>query len=246
MRIVGTGPEILKKARFVYCGYVSIAYFHGINYFNDTCRVMQDIQENSRREYQARINRVMDYIDAHIAEPLDLSVLAAEAHFSQFHFHRLFVVMTGETPVGFLQRIRLEKAARYLQMNDGMPISEIAVCCGFSDASSFSRAFRRHFGMTASQMRGRPRAILIKEGVRYSKQGKMVSNNCQAATPLNSDLCPVELKNLIFMETKIEIKQMPDFRVIYVRHTGEFHGISKAYEKLSRWAGPRGLMKDGR
>ena len=47
------------------------------------------------------------------------------------------------------------------------------------------------------------------------------------------------------METKIEIKQMPDFRVIYVRHTGEFHGISKAYEKLSRWSGPRGLMNEG-
>ena len=50
-----------------------------------------------RRSYTARINRVMDHIDAHLDETLDLQALAGVAQFSPFHFHRLFQSLTGET-----------------------------------------------------------------------------------------------------------------------------------------------------
>jgi AraC family transcriptional regulator len=57
----------------------------------------------------------------------------------------------------------------------------------------------------------------------------------------DSDLCGVELKNIYFMESNVEIKVMPDMKAIYCRHIGPFHLIGQAYEKLSQWAGPRGL-----
>jgi AraC family transcriptional regulator len=44
------------------------------------------------------------------------------------------------------------------------------------------------------------------------------------------------------MDTKIEIKEMPEFSVIYCRHTGHFNQIGKVYDKLMKWAGPRGLL----
>lgn len=43
------------------------------------------------------------------------------------------------------------------------------------------------------------------------------------------------------METKIEVKEMPDMKAVYCRHMGAFKEIVKAYEKLIKWAEPRGL-----
>jgi len=47
-------------------------------------------------------------------------------------------------------------------------------------------------------------------------------------------LCSVKLKNLIYMDTKIEVREMPELKVVYVRHTGQFNQIGKAYEKLMK------------
>lgn len=44
------------------------------------------------------------------------------------------------------------------------------------------------------------------------------------------------------MDAKIEIKQMPELKLIYCRHMGAFDKIGQAYEKLFKWAGPRGLV----
>ena len=104
-------------------------------------------------EYRARINRVIDYIEANIDRDLSLSELAEVAHFSPFHFHRIFRAMVGETLNGFIQRIRLEKAAMKLALNPRESITEIALDCGFSSPSVFARAFRETFGMSASQWR---------------------------------------------------------------------------------------------
>ncbi len=47
------------------------------------------------------------------------------------------------------------------------------------------------------------------------------------------------------MDTKVEIREMPELKVAYVRHMGAFDQIGKAYEKLAKWAGPRGLFNSG-
>ncbi|MDH8702509.1 transcriptional regulator GlxA family with amidase domain [Dysgonomonadaceae bacterium PH5-43] len=70
-----------------------------------------NIQENSRLEYRARINRVMDYIDQHLDKPLELKSIADVANFSPFHFHRIFSFLIGETPIDYIKRLRVEKAA---------------------------------------------------------------------------------------------------------------------------------------
>jgi hypothetical protein len=67
----------------------------------------------------ARINRVMDYIEGHLACELSLEVLAKIACFSSFHFHRIFAAMTGEPLNHFVRRLRVEKAASQLLGNPG-------------------------------------------------------------------------------------------------------------------------------
>jgi len=91
-------------------------------------------------DYHLRINRVMDYIDAHLSENLTLDELAAVACFSSYHFHRIFQMVQRETLFGYIQRLRLEKSATLLSARPDLPIIDIALECAFSNPASFSRA----------------------------------------------------------------------------------------------------------
>ncbi len=198
--------------------------------------------ETSRQEYISRMNKVMNYVDRYIDQPLSLNVLAGVANFSPYHFHRIFTFLTGETPGNYVQRMRVEKAARLLQNDKRMSISEIAYACGFGSVSLFSRSFRACFGITAKEYRLQEKAVFAKDGLRYSKTGQLISKNMQQEFDFNAQLCTVKLNNLIFMNTKVEIKEMPEIKVAYVRYTGPYNQIGKAYEKLVKWAAPRGLI----
>ncbi len=71
-----------------------------------------------QKEYIHRINKVIDYIEAHIDGDLSLEILADVASFSPFHFHRIFSAFVGETLNDFIKRLRIEKAASLLINNE--------------------------------------------------------------------------------------------------------------------------------
>ena len=204
-------------------------------------------KDKSRQEYIARINRVMDYIEKHLNEEITLDKIAQVACFSPFHFHRVFSTLTNETINAFIQRKRIEKAAQQLINEDNVSISEIAYNCGFGSVSHFSRTFRKYFGMTAKEFRETEKAIYAKDGKYFSKSGQPARKINQLSPGYNSLLCGDNFiqfihSNLVIMDTTIEIKEMPDMNVVYCRHTGQFNQINKAFEKLMKWAGPRGLL----
>ncbi len=201
-----------------------------------------DIKEDSRREYISRINHVMDYIGRNLDKQIDLAAMAERASFSPYHFHRIFSCIVGETPNNFVLRIRLEKAAIMLLADSKAAVSDISFRCGFVNASSFSRAFKTYFGLTTKQFRGQEKAIYLKDGIRYGKNCKAVSKIGKHSQQVNDQFCSVEFNKLIIMNTKIEIKQMPELNLIYCRHMGAFNQIGQAYEKLFKWAAPRGLV----
>ena len=207
-----------------------------------------------RQEYVSRINRVIDYIEKHIDEELSLEVLANVADFSRFHFHRIFSVMVGETLNHFIQRIRVEKAAMKLSANPKESITDIAFDCGFSGSAAFSRAFRENFQMSPSQWRS-------KKSFQDSKICKINGNHRKTTGKIWKDF-DVSLQynlgvnqNLIWrikmkekkQQIQVEVKDMPDFNVAYVRHIGPYKGDSELFkglfEKLMKWAGPRGLLR---
>ena len=74
-----------------------------------------ETKDINKQEYQLRINKVTDYIHNHIDQPLSLQKMAGIACFSPFHFHRVFTILTGETPTDYIKRTRIEKAALLLQ-----------------------------------------------------------------------------------------------------------------------------------
>ena len=94
-----------------------------------------------------RIRRVTDYIRANLAADLAIAELAQQAALSSFHFARVFRRETGETPHGFVTRLRFEEAARLLRSTD-RTVLQIALAVGFESASHFSVQFKREYGVT--------------------------------------------------------------------------------------------------
>ncbi len=189
-----------------------------------------------------RIYRVMDYIETHLADDLNLELLAGVASFSPFHFHRLFSALTGETLNNHIRRIRLERAAALLMDKRPDTISDIAFACGFSGNAVFSRSFGEHFGMSPTTFRnGGYREI--------GKNRKLIGNNRQQQRKQDK---PVADQDNYFrnddnqhkksMPMKVDVKEMPEMHVAYVRHIGNYSQVGAAFEKLMRWAGPRGLL----
>ena len=76
-----------------------------------------------------------------------LAELASAVGMSRFHFSRLFRESTGESPMGYALRLRIERAKAMLLQSDRR-MSEIAVTLGFFDQSHFSRTFRRMTGIS--------------------------------------------------------------------------------------------------
>ncbi|MCK9625823.1 MAG: AraC family transcriptional regulator [Bacteroidales bacterium] len=204
-------------------------------------------KDRSRQEYISRINRVTDYIEKHLDEEITLDKVAKIACFSPFHFHRIFSSLTNETLNTFIQRIRIEKAAQQLRSEENISINEIAHNCGFGSVSHFSRTFRKYFGLTAKEFRETEKAVFAKDGLYYSKDGQLARKINQLNSNFRVQLCSdnsnqINHSKFIIMNTKVEIKEMPELNVVYCRHTGQFNQIGKAYEKLMKWAGPRGLL----
>jgi AraC-like DNA-binding protein len=101
------------------------------------------------RDYMAAVTR---YIDQHLAERLTLKQLAAAVgrspSFVSHHFQREY----GVSPVCFARRRRIDLGARLLAR--GSTVRETAGRCGFCDEFHFSKAFRKHFGVAPSSVRG--------------------------------------------------------------------------------------------
>ena len=87
------------------------------------------------------------WIDAHAAEPIDLSMLARQAGLSPYHYLRIFSSALAVTPHQYLIRRRLCRAAQLLALED-LPVTSVALETGFGDLSNFVRSFHRAAGVS--------------------------------------------------------------------------------------------------
>ncbi|OHX11497.1 AraC family transcriptional regulator [Chromobacterium sphagni] len=114
------------------------------------------MHEDKAGAYAGRFNRVFDYIERHLDDPLTLEQLSEIANFSPYHFHRQFAARCG-VPVGrYIQWMRLKRASYRLAFNPLEKVIDIALDAGFQNPESFSRAFKQALGQTPSQFRRQP------------------------------------------------------------------------------------------
>lgn len=189
------------------------------------------------------MNRVVDHIQAHLDEPLDLERLAAVACFSPFHFHRLFSAWMGETLQSFVHRLRLERAAQLLVFDRLRGISGIALECGFSSASTFARAFKSAYGVSAGEWRNR------KICQTNSNPGEAEGAVSLGFSKLPGPSGRHQENPMTTAILDVHVRRLAPFTIAYLRHIGPYKGdtdlFRRLFGKLFAWAGPRGLMPPG-
>src|SRR5579863_2615685 len=160
-------------------------------------------KNRANSEYAQRIDRVIDYLRGNLHRPVKLAELADVACFSEFHFHRIFTAVSGETLNNFTNRLRLEKAARLLRYSE-QSLTDIALDCGFSSSATFSRAFRSGYDTSPSQFR--------KSGeIKKSKICKELFTGQEYVLPMSA-----EEKEVVF---PVRLIDFPERQVAYFRVT---------------------------
>lgn len=106
------------------------------------------------------IQRVIRYLDTHIAHPVQLKELAAIANLSPNYFSALFHQECRVTLWEYIAARRVDMAAGLLlQMDQSQTMLDIALTCGFHNTANFNKAFRKYMGMTPSAYRRQAKEI---------------------------------------------------------------------------------------
>ncbi len=183
-------------------------------------------------EYVARVNRAIDFIVCNLSGTLRLEDVAREACFSRFHFHRIFQALTGETLNQFVKRLRLERALRFLAHDRRKTLTEIALACGFSSSSDFSRCFKQRFGV--------PPSVFDLETYRASHREELQDAICDGEHRHRLDRLPPGENPDGF---EVELRTLPPRTVAYLRVADSFRegAVPGAARRLVEWAEERGF-----
>jgi AraC family transcriptional regulator len=108
------------------------------------------------QNYHARMQRVLDHIDRHLDEDLDLNTLSSIAAYSKYHFHRQFTAIFGLSVHRYIQLARMKRASYWLAYGDAQSVTDMAMDSGYDAPDAFARAFRQRFGQSPSSFRKSP------------------------------------------------------------------------------------------
>jgi AraC family transcriptional regulator len=187
------------------------------------------MKTTTQNTYYQRIHHVLLFIQSNLDGDLSLDTLAATAHFSPIHFHRIFKGMVGETLVEHVRRIRLERAAIRLSIGTST-VTDAAFDAGYGTVESFSRSFKKMFGCPPSKY----------QITHWEKLYKRI--------PGSVHFLPAEVRpNLVInrekeTDMKVTITTVAPMQVAFVRNIGPYDGCQKAWKTLCNWAGPKGLL----
>lgn len=119
------------------------------------------------------IMAVIDHIEKHLTEDLDLDSIAGAVHYSKYHLHRMFIEEVGLTIHDYVKRRRLTEAAKLLAFSE-KTILEIALSAGYESQQAFGGIFKEMYKKTPHQYR--------EEEIFYPLQLRYVLNrNCKRA-----------------------------------------------------------------
>lgn len=170
-----------------------------------------------------RLDRVISCLQQSIdvGRPLpDLDALAAIAHYSPFHFHRVYRALTGETIGRTVQRLRVVKALQRLAHSDAS-VTEIALLAGYDTPQALARVLRETVDASASELRVDPQ--------------RLAASIEQLSRPL-----PVTEKAA---PLSVEVITLEPFEVVALRAQGAFDDLDGVFGELFGWAAEQGLIE---
>jgi AraC family transcriptional regulator len=186
------------------------------------------VKHETRSFYEDAVRRALTVITASLDEALDLATLAKQAALSPLHFHHVFRGMVGETPLELHRRLRLERAALQLAGSD-VAVTTVAFDAGYETHESFTRAFRRAYAQSPSELRARAREardqcerppqleLAARCGLHYARPDFTLTTG---ALTMNAT-----------------IETMPEMKVATVHHVGPYNQIGEAFARLGPLAG---------
>lgn len=120
------------------------------------------------REQVEAVQRMQEYIEAHLQENISPAGLSRASLFSPWHSYRLFIKYIGITPADYIRKLRLSRSALHLR-DSGGTIAEAAFAAGFGSVDGYQRAFRREFGCNPGEYAANPVPIYLftPYGVQY-------------------------------------------------------------------------------
>jgi AraC family transcriptional regulator len=176
--------------------------------------------------YHVRMQRVLDHIDQHLADDLDLETLSGVAAFSKYHFHRQFTSTFGVSVHRYVQLARLKRASYRLAGSDAQSVTDIAMDAGYDAPDAFARAFRQRFGQSPSSFRKSPDwgSWLIAFG------------------PL--DNARRKLMQIVFTPDDVVIRDVPPTPVAIMEHRGDRATLGDTIQRFIAWRKAAGLSPE--
>ncbi|NLZ80456.1 MAG: helix-turn-helix transcriptional regulator [Clostridiales bacterium] len=101
------------------------------------------------------VSQIIDYLDENYNEKVSLDRIARNMYLSPVYISKIFKEETGESPINYLIKIRLEKAKDMLETSDSESIKKIANTVGYDDAYHFSKLFKKYYGISPSHYRNK-------------------------------------------------------------------------------------------
>lgn len=179
------------------------------------------MRTDTKNSYLESINKAISFIESNSTTDIQLKDIATRANLSQYHFHRVFKSLTGDTTKDFLTRLRLEKAALKLKHSQN-DIGQIAFDCGYQNHETFTRAFKDYFGLTPLEYRNSIAELTTNKQNEYGKA--------------NIDLNALNVQGPV-------IKTIPDLHLAYIRHIGSYDKVGSSFQKLMFWAATHLVLK---
>jgi AraC-like DNA-binding protein len=101
-----------------------------------------------------KLHAARQFVHMNMLEPISLQQVARAAGLNDFKLKKGFRELFGTTVFGYLNELKMTHAKRLLQ-DGGVSVGDIAIDLGYSEPQNFTKAFKRHFGYTPGEVKGR-------------------------------------------------------------------------------------------
>ena len=159
------------------------------------------MRNDTENIYRQKVNQVIDYISVNLCQPLTLNTLANQFNVSQRQLLRIMRAFLNEPLSAYIARQRMERAVMYMQTEE-MSLTKLAEMVGYDNPQSFSKAFKKQFGLS-------PKTYINEL---HARMESYVKNRGNRQNQLKSEIC-----------------EENDLELVYIRIIGKY-GENEPYE----------------